>query len=99
MNKLYRSQELSAESGLDQRNIKFYTESGLLKCYNQNDIGRGKHMMYEEKELKKAKLLKTIHDIGITLYSAGLILKVYDNLGEPNTFEYVVDGATIRFSH
>jgi DNA-binding transcriptional MerR regulator len=98
MNKLYRRQELSAETGLSPRNIQFYTENGILNCVNPEDIGTGKFRFYTDEELKKAKLLNILHKLGIKVRVAKDIVGVFESLGYPKEFRYGTGGATISLT-
>ena len=96
MPETYTRKALSNESGLNYRIIAFYTIEGLLSATG-GGMGRGNHRVYDEKELKKAKLLKVINESGILLSTARDIVKRFVDEGMPDSFSFETIGCTFTF--
>jgi DNA-binding transcriptional MerR regulator len=85
--------ELARRAGLSVRTVRFYSDAGVLPESGRTPAG---YRLYDREAVAKARLLRTLRELGVDLATVRRVLEGAEGLGEVAARHAVVLDARIR---
>ncbi|MBD2175300.1 heavy metal-responsive transcriptional regulator [Pseudanabaena sp. FACHB-1998] len=72
--------QISKESGIPIKTIRYYEELGLI---NSSGRTEGKYRLFKPEEVTRLSFIKTLQKLGLSLQEIAEVLKIYDDGNPP----------------